>query len=229
MRIVLAAALAVVAAAPAAAVTYDAFGSFTGTHTGGAFTYGVLDDTGATPAFTAYNDTPGCAGLISNTICTSNGFLPAAFKSTSGAHQSGTVIVPGDALVFHPGPNAGQSSAVVFTAPTTSRYTLSFSSFVADSNPSGVVIEAFSPGFTLIPVATLTSANPTFSFASFPLFFTAGDQVGFAVNYDGVYNNDSTGINVTLTAVPEPASWALMVAGFGLIGFAARRRTAATA
>jgi hypothetical protein len=28
-------------------------------------------------------------------------------------------------------------------------------------------------------------------------------------------------------AVPEPASWMLMIAGFGLVGFAARRRPAA--
>lgn len=29
--------------------------------------------------------------------------------------------------------------------------------------------------------------------------------------------------------VPEPATWAMMIAGFGLVGFAARRRTAAIA
>ena len=28
----------------------------------------------------------------------------------------------------------------------------------------------------------------------------------------------------TIAAVPEPASWALMIAGFGLVGAAARRR-----
>ncbi len=35
--------------------------------------------------------------------------------------------------------------------------------------------------------------------------------------------------NWTLTAVPEPAAWALMVAGFALVGTAARRRTRAVA
>ncbi len=35
--------------------------------------------------------------------------------------------------------------------------------------------------------------------------------------------------NVTVTAVPEPATWGLMLAGFGLIGFAARRRRVSVA
>ncbi len=34
---------------------------------------------------------------------------------------------------------------------------------------------------------------------------------------------------VSNAVVPEPATWALMIAGFGMVGFAARRRTAATA
>ena len=33
---------------------------------------------------------------------------------------------------------------------------------------------------------------------------------------------------VTLTAVPEAASWAMLMTGFGLVGFAARRRRVAT-
>ena len=34
---------------------------------------------------------------------------------------------------------------------------------------------------------------------------------------------------VTIAAVPEPASWAMMIAGFGLAGAAVRRRSTATA
>jgi hypothetical protein len=44
---------------------------------------------------------------------------------------------------------------------------------------------------------------------------------------------DARGQTGTVTfdagVVPEPASWAMMVAGFGLVGFAARRRSAAVA
>lgn len=47
--------------------------------------------------------------------------------------------------------------------------------------------------------------------------------VGTSESYGGYVDN------ITLTAVPEPASWAMLIAGFGLIGMALRRRTVRTA
>lgn len=48
------------------------------------------------------------------------------------------------------------------------------------------------------------------------------------LNGGGVVNiSDFAPDNGTIQAVPEPASWAMMVAGFGLVGTAARRRSAA--
>ncbi len=45
----------------------------------------------------------------------------------------------------------------------------------------------------------------------------------------GGYTQNSVG-SLSIAAVPEPASWALMLAGFGLVGFASRRsRTVVTA
>ena len=35
--------------------------------------------------------------------------------------------------------------------------------------------------------------------------------------------------NATFNAVPEPSSWVMLIAGFGMVGFAARRRSAAIA
>ena len=114
--IVLAAALAFSAAAlPAAATSYDLFTSFDGaTNPVNNFTFGVFD--GST--FTPHTSNAGCTGIISDIVCLNTGGLPGVFKSTNGAHQSGTVIVPGDALIFHPGPNAGQASGFEFTAST---------------------------------------------------------------------------------------------------------------
>lgn len=57
----------------------------------------------------------------------------------------------------------------------------------------------------------------TFSFTS------AGGELRFAA--DGV--NDSLGgylDNVRLQAVPEPGAWAMLIAGFGVVGAAMRRR-----
>lgn len=225
MRLLIATLAFAAVAGPASAATYDAFSSFTGTNTGGAFTYGSFDGANT---FTPYNDAPGCAARISDVICTSNGDLPGAFKSTSGAHQSGTVQVPGNALLLHPGAGVNEDSAVVFTAPTAGRYKFTFSAFVADNSPTGVNIVSFSPGFFTMQQAALSAANPTFS-GTQTSFVPAGLQIGLAVNNGGLYYNDSTGVNFTVTQVPEPAAWSLMIAGFAMTGFAARRRTVAVA
>ena len=43
----------------------------------------------------------------------------------------------------------------------------------------------------------------------------------------GGANNSATATFAAANAVPEPATWAMMIGGFGLIGAAARRRTRA--
>lgn len=55
---------------------------------------------------------------------------------------------------------------------------------------------------------------------------TADDQFG-PTDYWAAFNDITTGEGTP--GVPEPASWALMIAGFGLVGAAARRRAAITA
>ena len=46
----------------------------------------------------------------------------------------------------------------------------------------------------------------------------------FAVNNAGNFSNNSTGLVANVTAVPEPASWELMLLGFAGLGFAGYRR-----
>jgi choice-of-anchor C domain-containing protein len=58
--------------------------------------------------------------------------------------------------------------------------------------------------------------------------FTA-NSTSTTLSFTNVSSNSAFGPaldNVTLTAVPEPASWALMIGGFALAGGAMRRRTA---
>lgn len=47
--------------------------------------------------------------------------------------------------------------------------------------------------------------------------------------WDTFTADNTNSVDVTITAVPEPASWAVMIAGFGLAGAALRRRRFATA
>jgi len=64
------------------------------------------------------------------------------------------------------------------------------------------------------------------------LDLAAFDAMGWNIAYDVLYSDrEFSTLNPTFGAVPEPASWALMIGGFGLIGSAMRRRrtTAATA
>lgn len=58
-----------------------------------------------------------------------------------------------------------------------------------------------------------------------PLFLKKGDEAIVAfVSLDGESGGATLFDNVTLSAVPEPASWTMMIAGFGFIGAAMRRR-----
>ncbi len=48
----------------------------------------------------------------------------------------------------------------------------------------------------------------------------------FIDDWDGIWEDGTLSIQVgrDMGMVPEPATWAMMIAGFGLVGFAARRR-----
>jgi PEP-CTERM motif len=66
--------------------------------------------------------------------------------------------------------------------------------------------------FNLLSLAGITAGN------SYQIRFGQVDNQFFF--QQGVDN-----VSITTAAVPEPASWALMIAGFGLVGGAMRRRT----
>lgn len=57
--------------------------------------------------------------------------------------------------------------------------------------------------------------NFTATAATTTLTFTSGVDTAFGAALD----------NVAITAVPEPASWGMLIAGLGLVGYAQRRRS----
>lgn len=83
------------------------------------------------------------------------------------------------------------------------------------------IIDAAGPGYLGSPVSGQTQSE---LFAFFNFNFTDGDtynKIVFSNTGTDGFESDNHTIGNT---VPEPASWALLIAGFGLIGMAARRR-----
>ena len=71
-------------------------------------------------------------------------------------------------------------------------------------------------------------AGTVHTFSNYEISFTAG-QAGTAQAFVGTSSRDNIGplvdnVRLSTSAVPEPATWAMMIMGFGLVGSAARRR-----
>lgn len=77
-------------------------------------------------------------------------------------------------------------------------------------------------GFFSSPALALAGAK-----TDDPISFTllAPTTVSFWIA-DSPYYDNAGGVSLSIAAVPEPETWALMMAGLGLLGFAARRRAA---
>ena len=84
-------------------------------------------------------------------------------------------------------------------------------------------------GITTVNIGSFTTAiGPWVARTSSTVTLTAGTT--YSLRFTGLAPGDSTAFidNVSLATatVPEPASWALMIAGFGLTGATMRRRSA---
>lgn len=80
-------------------------------------------------------------------------------------------------------------------------------------------------GVSSVSIGSYTSAVGSFVARTSTAFaLTSGTT--YSLRFTGLTNTDSTAFidAVVLSSVPEPASWALMIGGFGLVGLAARRR-----
>ena len=224
---------ALLAAAPAAAQRFDAFDSFDGTQ-GGApgaanrFLYGEIDPANLGAQGTVFANQGPCA--IGGTTCLQlePNNVPGFYKSTVVGEQ-GTVNIPNDRLLGHPDDDTGLTT-VLFIAPTAGTYRFDASFNVQDDFPSGVdIFRIGTTGgglpFTSQLIGAIGSGNRVFSFTFFETLGEGGGS-GFALGNQGDFRFDSTGINFSAAAVPEPATWAMMIGGVGLVGGAMRRRTA---
>jgi len=141
-------------------------------------------------------------------------------------------------------PTGGNLKYVIFNA---SGSTLLFSIVAPSTNLSSTVALAFSPTFSFNLTAGSTYrfgvlGDKTTQFGYIPITPDVAQNglatVGFNVNFSsyavpvGLNNGGAKGVLVlqgNQDTVPEPASWALMLAGFGMVGGAMRYRLRATA
>ena len=93
-------------------------------------------------------------------------------------------------------------------------------------------------GFGTSPLAAFTPSNNIQNFLVNPVpAFAASSVYTFLVNTgtavpstlyfgvtDGAYGDNGGAFRITISNVPEPANWALLIAGFGLVGASLRRR-----
>lgn len=182
----------------------------------------------------------------------------AAAAVFAAAPAAATVTVTFDSLVAPTYLGNGDSvtdSGFTFTSNSGAYNYLWDGSATNSNGTNNLVSSGFfgaGPGFTITKVGggsfKLVSFDAAISFYSTQTTatLTAGSAV---VNYTPTlttYTVNQTGSSITISngltdgywtidnvvfgsAVPEPASWSMLITGFGLIGFAARRRAALAA
>jgi len=109
---------------------------------------------------------------------------------------------------------------LIFTAPTSGSYSLA-GSFIGDQQGINVGVDV------LMNSSVLFSSNVT-SFGQIVPFnsnitLAAGDTLTFAVLQGPGTQN--TGLDVSISATPLPATWGMMLLGLGVLGFMGYRRS----
>jgi hypothetical protein len=192
-----------VIAAPASAQSFN----FNSDFGASVFSYGTLTSAGQ---FTAFTNTDCSGANISQNCVRGNDTYQLVAQR------------PGAALLVHPGPGAGENTTIRFTAPTATSYLFDLT-FDRGDTGDGVYVSYDFNG-SIVPIGVIDARTPTFS-QTFTLSLAAGDTFSFSIDRGpNTYFNDSTFVTGSITAVPEPASWAMMIAGVGVAGGALRRR-----
>lgn len=221
--VVFGAVLALLPVAAHAGPTYDAFQSFDGNQLTNGFLYGTRAGGG-----TVFNSNSGCFYAGTTCLRVAGSDFPGVFKNAGAAITAGTVSIPSATLVLQPGVNASAQVRFYSSIAQTLYYSADFTRL--DSQSGFAAVTRFTTT-TIDPFVLLSASQPSVHYEG-SVTLGAGDYIGFDIDpANDDPSTDALGFRFTLgdaPSVPEPASWAMMIAGFGVAGAAMRRRAEKT-
>lgn len=208
----------------------------------------VFGQTGSAPT-ASFTNNPDASYTLSTTnapISITNMFDPISGNSASGIAAKLTILATGntdlEVTPLFPGVSLGRQALNGGTITITSNQAFSFGSkninigdVLLGFDFTGGFIQAFLPGdagsfLASIPGSSFTNLTSAFldvppvdlQALSIALTNTKFTQVPVQSTRFGDFNASVSG-SFTVGAVPEPGTWAMMLAGFGLVGLARRR------
>jgi hypothetical protein len=162
-------------------------------------------------------------------------FRTTAAGSTVAGYNDGDFLA-GDVIVHSTNPNSGAPVFINWTAPGAGTISFAGSLWYAHSPVTRAnTVTALLNGASLGSVVTApgVTRSAAVSLSGTGLSVGAGDVLAFRFDpVAGQSFGSLTGIDATIrfaasSAVPEPATWAMMIVGFAAVGGSLRRRGAA--
>ena len=171
----------------------------------------------AAPVFTENFET-GTLGTTTaaTNVLTANG---ATYQPCCGTDPAYTNFF----AAFDPGESGAGLLSYAFGTIAGRVYTVAFDLGALGSASETLTVTAGATSVVYNPFAD-NELDSTFSPTSFT-FLGSGGLTTLSFASQGVDGVDAIVDNISVTAVPEPATWAMMIGGFALVGGALRRRS----